>query len=298
MAGLGQNVNTNFTLVPVMDGTAVFDGQIVRIWFFSETPGGMGFMNDRTMPSAHIEPVEGELTRLYVENFGKIPHTIHLHGLDVDQANDGVPQTSFAIEPGEAHTYEFIAPHAGTYHYHCHVDTVIHYHKGMSGLVIVRPPDGSIHRAWDGGPTFDEEVAWHLHTFDMAWAGLTQSGAESARHRPNVFLLNGKQTADATADPYTQVNLAVGQRAYIRVLNSSYHWARVALGGLEFDVVATDGRPMLQVPTTDSWELGPGERYDLLLEAVKPSLVNATVDYLDDYTGKVRGQVATQIAIS
>ncbi len=71
MAGLGQNVNTNFTLLPMMDGTAVFDGQIVRIWFFSETPDGMGFMNDRAMPSAHIEPVEGELIRLGAHRAGR-----------------------------------------------------------------------------------------------------------------------------------------------------------------------------------------------------------------------------------
>ena len=306
MAGLGQNVNTNFTLLPVMDGTAVFDGQIVRIWSFSETPNGLGFMNDRALPSAHIEPVEGELIRVSLENLGYIAHTIHLHGLDVDQANDGVPQTSFVVEPGEAYTYEFIAPHAGTYHYHCHVDTVIHYHKGMSGLVIVRPPDGSIHRAWDGGPAFDEEVAWHLHTFDMAWAGLNDSSIKTARHRPNVFLLNGKQTADATADPYTQVNLAAGQRAYIRLLNSSYQWARVSLGGLAFEVVASDGRPMRQVPKTHEWEIGPGERYDLLFQPMEPSImmrteptvVQATVDYLDNYTGKVLGQAATRITIS
>ncbi len=298
MAGLGQNVNTNFTLRPLMDGTAVFDGKIVRVWFFSETPDGMGFMNDRALPSAHIEPVEGELIRIFCENLGHIPHTIHLHGLDVDQANDGVPQTSFAIEPGEAYTYEFIAPHAGTYHYHCHVDTVIHYHKGMSGMVIVRPPDGSIHRAWDGGPTFDEEVAWHLHTFDMAWAGLTEPGAETARHRPNVFLLNGKQTWQATTDPFTRLDLSVGQTAYIRLLSCAYQWGRVSLGGLPFEVVASDGRPMRQVPTTDAWEIGPGERYDLLFRPTEPAVVEATIDYLDDYTGKVLGQAATQIAIS
>ena len=298
MAGLGQNVNTHFTVQSWMNGSTDFDGEQVGVWFFDSELSGMGFMGDRQLPSAHIEPIQGEPIEIDFTNWSGMPHTIHLHGLDVDQANDGVPQTSFVVEPGESYTYQFIAPHAGTYHYHCHVDTVIHYHRGMSGMIIVRPPDGATNRAWDGGPNFDEEVAWHLHTFDMTWKNLVTSGPATARHRPDVFLLNGKQSASAIADPYTQLNLAVGQRAYIRLLNSSYQWARVALGGLGFDVVASDGRPMLQVPTTDTWEIGPGERYDLLFEGVKPAVLDATVDYLDDYTGKILGQAATQIVIS
>jgi FtsP/CotA-like multicopper oxidase with cupredoxin domain len=145
---------------------------------------------------------------------------------------------------------------------------------------------------------FDEEVLWHLHTYDMAWKNVIGSGAQTARHRPGVFLLNGLQTADATADPFTRLDLTVGQTAYIRLLNHAYQWARVSLGGLPFQVVATDGRPMLQVPTTDSWELGPGERYDLLLDTTAPTTVTAVVDYLDDYTGNVLGSVETQIVVS
>ncbi len=298
MAGLGQNIGTNFAMRARMNGNAVYDGQPVGIWFFDYDSSDIGFMNDRYLPSAHIEPIEGELTQIEFLNLSPMPHTIHLHGLDVNQANDGVPQTSAVVLPNDSFTYEFVAPHAGTYHYHCHVDTVVHYHRGMGGAIVVRPPDGATNRAWDGGPVFDEEVLWHLHTYDMAWKNVIGSGAQTARHRPGVFLLNGLQTADATADPFTRLDLTVGQTAYIRLLNHAYQWARVSLGGLLFQVVASDGRPMLQVPTTDSWELGPGERYDLLLENPGPTTVAATVEYLDDYTGNVIGSVETQIAVS
>ncbi len=298
MAGLGQNVNTEFTIQSWMNGSAEFDGETVFAWFFDSELSGMGFMGDRHFPSAHFEPIQGQPIQVHYTNWSGMPHTIHLHGLDVDQQNDGVPQTSFSVGQGESYTYEFVAPHAGTYHYHCHVDTVVHYHRGMGGAVIVRPPDGSINKAWDGGPTFDEEVLWQLHTYDMAWKNAFTSSELTARHRPNIFLLNGKQTPDAVIDPYTQVNMTVGQKGYIRLVNSSYQWARVALGGLPFEVVASDGRPMLKVPTTDTWELGPGERYDLLITANKPGVVAGTVEYLDDYTGNVLGQASTQIVIS
>lgn len=298
MAGLGLNVGTSFTMRARMIGSAVFDGETVGTWFFDNDFSNIGFMNDRYLPSAHIEPIEGQACEIQFINMSPLPHTIHLHGMDVNQANDGVPQTSLAIPGGGTYTYEFIAPHAGTYHYHCHVDTIVHYHRGMGGAVIVRPPDGSTNSAWAGGPTFDEEVLWHLHTFDMAWKDINFSGAATARHRPGVFLLNGLQTADAEVDPFTRLDLAVGQTAYLRLLNHAYQWARVSLGGLPFQVVASDGRPMLQAPTVNSWELGPGERYDLLIDASAPASVTGTVDYLDDYTGGILGQAATQITIS
>ena len=297
MAGLGKNVGTEFDLRSMMNGFTDINGETVRLWFFDSEKSSAGFMGDRFLPSAHFEPIQDQLIRLNFLNRSGMPHTIHLHGMDVDQANDGVPQTSFTVAPFQLHTYEFIAPHAGTYHYHCHVDTVVHYQRGMAGAVIVRPPDGSTNLAWKGGPEFDEEVLWQLNTLDMSWNNVSFSSASTARHRPDVFMLNGRQTAEARTDACTRVEFEVGQTAYIRVVNSCYQWGRVSLGGLPFQVVASDGRPMRQVPTVTTWELGPGERYDLLLQAGKPQFVLGTVEYLNDYTGEVLGTVETEINI-
>ena len=46
---------------------------------------------------------------------------LHWHGVDVPNAEDGVAGvTQDAVEPGQDHTYRWIAPHAGTYWYHSH----------------------------------------------------------------------------------------------------------------------------------------------------------------------------------
>jgi FtsP/CotA-like multicopper oxidase with cupredoxin domain len=297
MAGLGKHVGTEFTLVARMNGQATFNGQDFTVWYFTNQVGSQGFMGDRFLPSEHIELIEGELCHVDFTNMSGMDHTIHLHGMDVDQANDGVPQTSFAVPPLGSYIYEFVAPHAGTYHYHCHVDTVVHYQRGMSGTVIVRPPDASIDRAWEGGPTFDEEVLWHLQTLDSTWMSAQQSGPVTARHRPDLFLINGLQTAEALVDPFTQMNLAVGETGYLRLVNNAYQWARVSLGGHTFHVVASDGRPMQTPQRVYAWEIGPGERYDLLIEARSPLEAEARVEYLDDYTGNTLGEVRTRITI-
>jgi FtsP/CotA-like multicopper oxidase with cupredoxin domain len=280
-----------------MNGFTNFEGNPVQLWFFDVGGSNSGFMGNRFLPSAHIELIQDEMCFLHFLNASSMSHTIHLHGMDVNQSNDGVQTTSMLIPPFGSFTYQLIAPFAGSYHYHCHVDTVLHYHKGMAGAVIVRPPGGRIDVAWEGGPAFDEEVLWQLNTYDLSWEGIPQSGVVTARHRPNVFLLNGRVSADAQVCPFTLIRMQVGQVGYLRVLNQAYQFARFSLGGLPFDVVASDGRPMPAPITTDTWEIGTGERYDVLFSSKSPFNALATVDYLDDYTGNVLGQVSTVIDI-
>jgi FtsP/CotA-like multicopper oxidase with cupredoxin domain len=299
MTGLGTNVGTSFSLAARMNGFPTIGGTQVPTWFFSPLQSFKGFMGDREVPSVHIEPIEGQRIDLEFTNTSGMEHTIHLHGLDVDQRHDGVPQTSFALQTGDSFTYKFTAPHAGTYMYHCHVDTVIHFAKGMYGAVIVRPPDGSTDKAWTGGPTFDTEVLWHLHTIDTQWNNSQiVSGPGTARHHPDIFMINGNATAEALLDPYTQIVVGAGQNAYLRLLNADYHWARVSLGGLPFQVVASDGRPLQAPVTAGTWEIGPGERYDLLISPTTATTLNAQVDYLDDASGAVLGSAQTSILVT
>jgi FtsP/CotA-like multicopper oxidase with cupredoxin domain len=299
MAGLGTNVGTSFSLAARMNGFPTIGGIQVPTWFFSPLQSFKGFMGDREVPSVHIEPIEGQRIDLEFTNTSGMEHTIHLHGLDVDQRHDGVPQTSFALQTGQSFTYKFTAPHAGTYMYHCHVDTVIHFAKGMYGAVIVRPPDGSTDKAWEGGPTFDTEVLWHLHTIDSQWNNsVLFSGPGTARHHPDIFMINGNATAEAMLDPFSRIAVGVGQKAYLRLLNADYHWARVSLGGLPFQVVASDGRPLQTPVTAGTWEIGPGERYDVLIAPTSPANLTAQVDYLDDASGAVLGSAQTSIVVT
>lgn len=297
MAGLGQDVKSEFSMRARMNGFTDLGGTPVQLWFFDESLSNRGFMADRFLPSAHLEMRQGEMVNLAVSNQSSMDHTVHLHGMDVDQANDGVATTSQAIPPFGNFTYQFIAPFAGTYHYHCHIDTVVHYHRGMAGAIIVRPPGGELNLAWDGGPTFDEEVLWHFSTYDLDWETEQVSSAITARHRPSLFLLNGKDGTEAVFDPFTKIFMRLNQVCYLRVVNQAYQFARFRLGGLPFQIVASDGRPLPKPITTDTWEIGTGERYDVLLSSSKPFAGYGTIDYLDDYSGKVLGQVSTAINI-
>ncbi len=297
MPGLGKNVGTDFTMRARMNGFTNIQGTPLQLWYFDLDFSNSGFMSDRFLPSAHLEMIQGEMTSITLQNQSNMDHTIHLHGLDVDQANDGVATTSMAIPPFGSFTYQFIAPFAGTYHYHCHIDTVMHYHRGMAGAIIVRPPGGRTDIAWEGGPSFRKEVLWHMSTYDSSWESAQTSGPVTARHRPDIFMLNGRISEDAQNCPFTVIRTRLGRKVYLRVVNQAYQFARFSLAGLPFQVVASDGRPMPNPITTDTWEIGTGERYDILFSYHRPFQGLATVDYLDDYSGKSLGQVSTMIDI-
>jgi FtsP/CotA-like multicopper oxidase with cupredoxin domain len=295
-----QGPNTAFQNLHMEGRQVMADGTSIRTWFF-----GRGFNGDRTVPGPVIEGVEGET--MQVTLISEMPHSIHFHGLDVDQANDGVPSTSGYVARmhggmmnfgrvngytnlGSPFTYTFTAPHAGTYMYHCHVDTVLHVEMGMYGTVIIRPEDGNNASAWHGGPVFDKEYIWQLHTFDSLWhsgmgggmgggMGAMVSGSGTVRHRPDYFMINGRDSAALLNDPTTAIEAGPGQEVLIRLNNLGYQPALVNLGGIEFDVIASDGRPLAKSFRTLSQLVAPGERYDILFTMPLSGIKTATVGY-------------------
>ena len=107
-------------------------------------------------PAPVIYAAVGDVVQINLKNLGVTitsapndPHTIHLHGLDVDAANDGVPETSVAAVPanlkktpgaGNVVVYMFAPHNAGTYMYHCHQEASIHVQMGMYGALVVYNP--------------------------------------------------------------------------------------------------------------------------------------------------------------
>ncbi|MDH4140062.1 MAG: multicopper oxidase domain-containing protein [Coriobacteriia bacterium] len=156
------------------------------------------------------------------------PHTIHLHGLDVSAANDGVPETSLAAVPanagkgtpgaGNVVVYMFAPEYAGTYMYHCHQEADIHVQMGMYGaLVVYNPSDPAYVAGLDdatgnadgklGGPgqgnggslygwDYDKDYVFLLSEFDLGqhvaeqFAG-ARGGYNPVNYKPQYWFING-----------------------------------------------------------------------------------------------------------
>ena len=127
----------------------------------SATAPEMQLLGSAQFPAPMITCAVGDTVTITLKNLGitnpnaagNDPHSIHLHGLDVDVANDGVPETSVAATPayqpaefsstqlppgsGNVVVYMFTPKTAGTYFYHCHQEADIHVDMGMYGALIV-----------------------------------------------------------------------------------------------------------------------------------------------------------------
>lgn len=291
------------------------DGTLIKVWGFTSTAGG-AFNDDldRLCPGPVIELIEGEAGVIALSS--QHPHTIHLHGLDVAQAFDGVPSTSGYVSQmnnaspffnpifpsrgvrlGNPYEYKFIAPHAGTYLYHCHVDTALHMEMGMSGTIIVRPPDSSKNVLWTGGPVFDREYIWQLHTFDSSWHNVGNvSSSATVRYSPDYFLLNGRDGVDLLTDSSSAIQGLPGEQIVIRLVNIGYPPAVVNLGGIPFVVAASDGRPLKKsLNLLTELLVAPGERYDIMFTMPNAGISNASINYLDIRGKSVLGSVSTTI---
>ena len=144
----------------------------IEAWGFNQSGGTA----EAWFPGTTIRVKEGELVHSILSaKFG--PHTIHHHGIEPTPMNDGVGHSTFLVAGG-GYTYQWIAPPAGTYFYHCHKNTVLHFEMGMYGMLISDPDvngapfiDGGPGRVYRGNLTagYDREYIWAIDDMDSRW---------------------------------------------------------------------------------------------------------------------------------
>jgi FtsP/CotA-like multicopper oxidase with cupredoxin domain len=100
-----------------------------------------GFTLNGTSPGPTIEATEGQLVQVTVRNDNVAEGmTLHWHGLDVPNAEDGVAGvTQDAVLPGHTFTYRFVADVAGTYWYHSHQVSHEQVVGGLFGALVIHP---------------------------------------------------------------------------------------------------------------------------------------------------------------
>jgi FtsP/CotA-like multicopper oxidase with cupredoxin domain len=285
---------TTFNWFARMVGTQpLWDGQSVNVWGFVQDSGSFA-----TLPGPTMIVNEGDAVTLNITNQSPAPHTVHLHGLDVDQLNDGVPQTSFEI-PGMLGTgsYTFTAPHPGTYIYHCHVETVIHLQMGMYGAIIVKPAGGS-NTVWAGGPAYDLEYLWVTSEIDKSWHDNPPLNGAVPAYEPDYFLVNGKSDQQLTATD-AAISAGAGQQIFLRLANTGYGIHEFVFPPeLNAALLSSDGRPLPQAVLSDTVAVYPGERYGVMLNSTDTFTGNVLVHYFDMYDQDVLYTNAVPVEIT
>jgi FtsP/CotA-like multicopper oxidase with cupredoxin domain len=307
------------------------DGLRTEIWSFEDATSG------RRFPAPLTRAKEGEIVQVTLHPSKRV-HTIHHHGMEPDPRNDGVGHTSFEVtgqytyqwrpqvgEPGNPNLGS-----AGSYFYHCHVNTVLHVQMGMFGPMIFDPPTGRGTAFIDDPVGYDPaceailspyavDPRWHL--LDHA-AGLGGEDVGLNRFEPtNFYLLGGDLSgagqAPAKNAPAVQICSRIlarpaGERpGLLRILDAQYFPLVVRFGGgLKAEMFAHDGRPFRDTTKrpsppisvlTDIVKLGTAERYDMRLRppagARSGDSFPVTVDFLHWITGAVVGTRRTRVDV-
>lgn len=236
------------------------------------------------MPGPMLEYEEGDSVEITLWNVSQgPPHTIHLHGLDVNQENDGVPALSFVVEHMKKGVYRMKVPHPGTYLYHCHVVSPLHVQAGMYGMLVVKPA-GNPKMTWKDGYTFHTEYRYLLNEVDRNWHTAElfdhDHNSDSLEHQlpeynPQYFLINNLShlqydSAQLEIKAQTEANTLL-RLANIGNLYNQYIFPE-QLNAL---VISSDGRPLPSPWKGDTLEIFPGERYQVLLQSGDKPLVDS-----------------------
>jgi FtsP/CotA-like multicopper oxidase with cupredoxin domain len=198
-------------------------------------------------PGPELRVRKGELVEVtLVNNLRRDGVTIHWHGLDIPNAEDGVAGvTQNAVQPGGRHVYRFRPEQVGTFWYHTHQQPLWSVRRGLFGAIVVEPagagPAGS-------GPVEDIVVMAH------------------------EWRLGGRRIpAFGVADTVERKRVAPGTPVRLRLVNTDNNPVddveprQFALLGTPFRVVAIDGADLSGPAELTGLRFGlaTGARYDL-----------------------------------
>lgn len=208
-------------------------GRVVDAWTFNGT-----------VPGPQLVVHDGDLVQVNLVN--KIPGigvTVHWHGLNVPNAEDGVPGvTQNAVQTGQTFTYKFRVHQTGTFWYHSHQDAFTEVDRGLYGTLVSLPKAPPQPGAQD--------ITVTTHNWNM---------------------LNNAVTFD-NADELSNRAVPAGTPVRLRVVNTGTfeptdtHSPTYILSGTTFQVAAIDGTDLHQPGDLQSGTLvkiGSGGRADL-----------------------------------
>lgn len=206
-----------------------------------------------TVPGPTLHATVGDLIDVSLHNHLPEGTTIHWHGIELPNGQDGVGGlTQDPVPPGSSAHYAFVATTAGTYWYHSHQDSLAQLDRGLYGVIIIDPRGEPAPTGTDATLVFDE---WPL--------GLERASPPPATDFAMItyvtFTVNSK-----TGASITPVRFEPGRSVRLRLLNVGAFDHLIHIDGQPVTIVALDGHTVRGGPATeDALPIGPAERLDV-----------------------------------
>lgn len=245
-----------------MDGVKMFSLTVSQVrWTILSGVQVSAYAYNGQVPGPLVRVNAGERVRIEVKNGLKEPTSVHWHGLDIPNNQDGAAGvTQAAIQPGATYTYEFTVPNTpGTFFYHSHTNADTQQALGLYGAFIIDGPGAT-------PPGISQEQIIETGEWSIQ-NGKTVPAMDDPGMMPNYFTLNGKSYPSTAT-----INAKVGDKILFRLIGTGQYIHPLHIHGGSFKIVATDGNPVPAAAqlTKDTVLVGPGERYDVVWTAKQP----------------------------
>jgi len=210
-------------------------------------------------PGPTIEANEGDRIRIILKNELPEPTSIHWHGLELPNDQDGAtPLTNRPVMPGQTFTYEFTLYQSGTFIYHSGFNVTKQDDYGLHGMLIIHPKKYEY--------KIDQDIAIFLQEWSIP-DGSQDPNLESMSY--NWFTFNG-----LAAPNVPMIHVKQGQRVRIRFANVIMDSHPIHIHGYVWQVVGTEGGP---IPKSAQWpgstiNVPPGTSRDVEFVAWNPGL--------------------------
>ena len=211
-------------------------------------------------PGPTIEAYEGDRVRVILKNELPEPTSIHWHGLEIPNHQDGAAgETQRPVLPGETYTYEFTLYQSGTLMYHSGYNIMKQDLMGLAGLFVIHPKRG-----------YEQKIDKDFAIMLQQWTLLPGNPYPDIENMlPNWATFN---SLAAPHIPYMQVNQ--GDRVRIRFGNISFDNHPIHLHGYRWLNVGTAGGP---IPPSARWydstvDVPPGATRDVEFTAWNPGI--------------------------
>jgi manganese oxidase len=215
-------------------------GKVVQAWTYNGT-----------VPGPHIHLELGDRAKFVLENDLPVGTSIHWHGVDIVNAQDGVPPyTQPQIQPGETYEYEFVArtKSVGIYHSHSGADQVL---DGLFAAITIgqmEVPEVLLEQGFKEEP--DQIINMVLN--DAGVIGLTLNG----KSFPATEIYTGKVGDTIMVNYYNE-----GLMPHPMHLHQPIGW-----------VIARDGVELLVPWAGDTFNIAPGERWTVVHKLAEPGV--------------------------
>lgn len=254
---------------------SVFEGAATSIWGFMSSHGGKAMLN----PTLHA--THGGMLDVTLQNNLGEDTTLHWHGLQVDEANDG--SGLHPVASGAERRYRFeIHNRAGLYWYHAHPHgrTGRQLQLGLSGLLLIED---------------DEELAlrerlgldWGTRDLPLMLTDKQVDAGNAIVYKDNADdWIGNRVLANWSPEPVLEVEPALYRFRIVNVANARMLRPSFLHGDtpLPMRLIGTDGGLLDRPWPIDDLFLAPAQRVDVLVDfgGLKPGtrVILRSLDYV------------------